>query len=331
MAFTEYQTQKVTIIRNMVVIVTMIFFGYAVINFQQGATVVYISEFILSALGVLILLKIKNWSKVWVKNFSLIFCIILCSYLLFVLHLEGIENTSHIWLTAIPITAYLITGRKGGIWLTSLSLVVAIFILGFKEYFALSNTSIESVFDVLLPYTWVWVLAHIYETSNANNHKRLLDFATKDVLTNLYNRRAFYDIFSDNQQFPLGLMEIDLDFFKSINDTYGHDAGDFVLKSVANLLRTQEIKKVHVFRIGGEEFAMLLPSFNLEQTLEIANHLLTELRNNPIEYNDKTIAVTASIGVAISDKDCDLDSLMKQADKHLYTAKNTGRDKIVYQ
>ncbi len=331
MAFTEYQNQKVKIIRNMVVIVTIIFFGYAVINFREGSTIIYISEFILSALGCLILLKIQTWSKCWVERFSLIFCIILCAYLLFVLYLEGLEKTSHIWLTAIPITAYLITGSKGGIWLTNLSLIIAIIILSIKEYFAISQTNIESIFDVLLPYIWVWVLAHIYETANANNQQKLLNFATKDSLTNLYNRRALYDIFADNKQFPLGLMEVDLDFFKKINDTYGHDAGDYVLKYVADKLLAQEKNNVQAFRIGGEEFAILLPNFDLQQTLVIANHLLLELRNNPIDYNDKIIPVTASIGIAICEEKCELDCLMKQADNHLYKAKNTGRDKIVYE
>ncbi len=331
MEFTEYQNQKVKIIRNMIVIVTLILLGYTIINFIEGATVIYISEFSLSIVGLLILLKINHWSKFWVQGFSRIFCAVLCSWLLVVLYIEGLENTSHIWLTAIPITSYLMTGSKWGGYLTTLSLIVAIIVLSLKEYFAISQTNIESIFDVLLPYMWVWVLAHIYETANAKNHDKLLEFVNKDALTNLCNRRALYEIFANNKEYPLGLMALDLDFFKKINDTYGHDAGDHVLKMVANTLLEQEKNKIHAFRIGGEEFAILLPNFDLQQTLAVANHLLTEFRNNPIHYNNKTIPITASIGVTIGEQTCKLDTLMKQADDHLYKAKNTGRNKIVYE
>ncbi len=331
MALSVYQQQKVNIIKNMVVIVTMIVFGYAVINFIEGTSLIYLAEFLLFGLGCITIFKINGWSKYWVEKFSLIFCLILAVYLLFVLYLEGFENTSHIWLVAIPITAYLITGRKVDLNLTSLCLFIAIIIIGVKEYFKISQTSIESILDVLLPYIWVWALSHIYETSNDNNQTTLLDLATKDSLTNLYNRRAFYDIFADNKQYPIALMEIDLDFFKKINDTYGHDAGDYVLKYVAEKLLTLNLKNVDVFRMGGEEFAILLPNFDLQQTLDVANHILTELRNTPINYKEHTIPITASIGIAISEEPCDIDDLMKQADNHLYKAKDTGRDKIVYQ
>ncbi len=314
MAFTEYQNQKVKIIKNMVVIVTTFFFGYAVINFMEGSTIIYIAEFILFGLGCIILFKINSWSKHWVEKFSLIFCIVLCAWLLLVLYLEELESTSHIWLITIPITAYLITGRKIGLHLTSISLITAIVIITVKEYFIESQISIESVLDVLLPYIWVWTLSHIYETSNDNNQTTLLDLATKDSLTNLYNRRAFYDIFADNTQYPVGLMEIDLDFFKKINDTYGHDAGDYVLKYVADKLLALNLKNVDVFRMGGEEFAILLPNFDLQQILALANQILIELRNTPINYKEHTIPITASIGIAIR-----------------YKAKDTGRDKIVYQ
>ncbi len=128
----------------------------------------------------------------------------------------------------------------------------------------------------------------------------------------------------------MGLMAIDLDFFKTVNDTYGHDAGDYVLKYVADKLRKQEQNKVQVFRIGGEEFAILLPKFDLDKTVNVANELLTELSNEPIKYNDNIIKITASIGVAVSEEICDVDILMKQADDHLYKAKKTGRNRVVY-
>ncbi len=328
-----YENQKLKIIKNMVRVVTAIFFCYFLMNLQEGIPIIYLSEFCLFLLGVIILFKLERWSMNAVEIFSRVFSAVLCIYLLFfVLTVDGLEKTSHIWLVAIPITTYLITGIKWGKRLTVISLVIAIVLLLVREYWFVTSSmlNVESIFDVLLPYIWVWALAQVYETSNANNQKTLLDIATKDSLTNLNNRRAFYDVFDSHKQYPMGLMAIDLDFFKTINDTYGHDAGDYVLKYVADKLRKQEQNKVQVFRIGGEEFAILLPKFDLDKTVNVAHELLTDLRNEPIKYNDKTINITASIGVAVSEEVCDVDTLMKQADDHLYKAKETGRNRVVY-
>lgn len=334
MAFTNYQSRKLKIIKNMVRVVTIIFFVYGVINYSETEFVLYFSEFMLAGLGMIVILTMNRWTTRQIEMFSLILCITLCSYLFFILHFEGLETTSHIWLTTIPITTYLITGMRWGLRLTSLSLLIIILLLGVKGYLntptMISTISLENVIDVLLPYLWVWVLTHIYEKANSDNQNILLDIATKDSLTNLHNRRAFYDVFNSNRQFPVSLMAVDLDWFKSINDTHGHDGGDFVLKHVANKLLKQEQNQRQVFRIGGEEFAILLPNSDLQQTVKFATQLLTEIRNEAIQYGDKTIRITASIGVAVTDIPCDLDTLMKEADKHLYKAKASGRDRVVY-
>ncbi len=328
-----HQSQNLKILKNMVRVLTVIFFCYFLMNLSEDIPIIYLSEFFLFCMGLIILFKLERWSINAIDIFARVFSSVLCIYLLFfVLSVDGLEKTSHIWLVAIPITTYLITDIKWGKYLTSISLLVACIVLLIREIWNVETSliNIESIFDLLLPYIWVWALAHVYETSNADNHKTLLDIATKDSLTNLNNRRAFYDVFDSHKQYPMGLMAIDLDWFKSINDTYGHDAGDYVLKYVADKLRKQEQNKVQVFRIGGEEFAILLPKFDLDKTVHVANELLTELRNEPIQYNDKTINVTASIGVAVSEEVCDLDTLMKQADDHLYKAKHAGRDQVVY-
>ncbi len=317
----------------MVRVVTVIFFCYFLMNLAEDIALIYLSELCLFVAGVFVLFKLERWSVTVVDRFSLVFSGFLCFYLLFfVLFVDGLEKTSHIWLIAIPITTYLLTDITWGKRLTASSLFFAIIVLIIREHWNVETSiiNLESIFDLLLPYVWVWALAHVYETANEDNQKTLLDIATKDSLTNLHNRRAFYDVFDSNKQYPMGLMAIDLDWFKSINDTYGHDAGDYVLKYVADKLRKQEQNKVQVFRIGGEEFAILLPKFDLDKTVNVANELLTELRKEPIQYRDKTINVTASIGVAVSEEICDLDTLMKQADDHLYKAKHAGRNQVVY-
>lgn len=129
---------------------------------------------------------------------------------------------------------------------------------------------------------------------------------------------------------PLSLVIFDLDHFKKLNDNYGHDAGDFVLKEMAQLIRTNGIREQDVFaRYGGEEFVILLPKTNLKQSFEIAERLRRLIESKEFMYDGKRLPVTASIGVAdyrqgvVTGTD-----LFKRADEAVYKSKEGGRNQV---
>ncbi len=129
---------------------------------------------------------------------------------------------------------------------------------------------------------------------------------------------------------PLSLIVLDLDHFKKINDNFGHDAGDFVLKELANLLRKHGIREDDVFaRYGGEEFVILLPKTNLKQSCEIAERLRRLVEAKDFIYDHKKLPVTASIGVSdyrngvLTGTD-----LFKRADEAVYKSKQNGRNQV---
>lgn len=129
---------------------------------------------------------------------------------------------------------------------------------------------------------------------------------------------------------PLSLVIFDLDHFKKLNDNFGHDAGDFVLKELASLIRTGGIRENDVFaRYGGEEFVILLPKTNLKQSFEIAERLRKLVENHQFIYEGKRLPVTASIGVAdyrqgvVTGTD-----LFKRADEAVYKSKEGGRNQV---
>ena len=131
---------------------------------------------------------------------------------------------------------------------------------------------------------------------------------------------------------PLSLIIFDLDHFKKLNDNYGHDAGDFVLKEMAALIRSNGIREQDVFaRYGGEEFVILLPKTNLKQSFEIAERLRKLIENKEFIYDGKRLPVTASIGVAdyrqgvITGTD-----LFKRADEAVYKSKEGGRNQVQF-
>jgi len=156
-----------------------------------------------------------------------------------------------------------------------------------------------------------------------------------DKLTNSYNRRYFFEmsqnilLIAARERKHVTLLMIDVDYFKHVNDRYGHQAGDYVLvelvKSIKNLLRKSDF----LARIGGEEFAILLNDTSLVQSRVIAEKVRVMIENTPFIYNGITIQTTISIGLAeINNENASIEHLYKQADQQLYIAKNAGRNKV---
>ncbi|WP_051901392.1 diguanylate cyclase [Methylotenera sp. L2L1] len=130
---------------------------------------------------------------------------------------------------------------------------------------------------------------------------------------------------------PLSLLMLDIDFFKKVNDTYGHQVGDIVLKSVANIAKSTLRDFDICGRLGGEEFAVLLPEANQDQAREVAERLRLAIANAQIALptGGLPIHITISIGVSsVMSKEDNIDVLISKADKALYEAKNRGRNRV---
>lgn len=162
--------------------------------------------------------------------------------------------------------------------------------------------------------------------------------ANTDGLTKCYNKSYFNRKInlevkkSKITGIPLSLMLFDLDHFKKLNDNYGHDAGDYVLRDLATLVRTNGVRDQDIFaRYGGEEFVILLPKTNLKQSYEIAERLRKLVENYEFIYDDQRMPVKTSIGVADyrHGVNSGLD-LFKRADAAAYKAKNGGRNQVQF-
>lgn len=170
----------------------------------------------------------------------------------------------------------------------------------------------------------VELLERIAEIKEASN---------KDYLTGIYNRRYFYEIggklFENSKRKNLTVTAamIDIDFFKRINDTYGHDAGDRVLKGIAELLQKRFRASDVVSRIGGEEFCVLGVNMNRESVEGIFEGLREKIEETEIPTESGAIRITVSIGVCAEPMN-DLDEMIKQADSMLYKAKESGRNRV---
>lgn len=167
-------------------------------------------------------------------------------------------------------------------------------------------------------------------------NSKLYELATTDGLTDLYNRRFFLEatqkelLREKRNDFHSVLLMIDIDHFKSVNDTYGHPMGDEVIRSVANILKQGMRKYDIVGRLGGEEYAMLLMDCHVEQATEIAHRLCDQVAKYDIFCEGRTINVTVSIGLSELDpQDTKIEQTIVRADKALYAAKDGGRNMVV--
>lgn len=157
-----------------------------------------------------------------------------------------------------------------------------------------------------------------------------------DGLTGLYNRRHFENSiereFMRVKRYPadLSLAMLDIDFFKKINDTYGHQFGDYVLKQVANLVNGSFRKTDMIYRYGGEEFVIILTETPIENALIPLERLREKVESFKFSYNGQETNVTISIGLSCYNKDLtSYNMLIESTDKALYHAKQTGRNKLV--
>ena len=172
------------------------------------------------------------------------------------------------------------------------------------------------------------------------NNKKLEVLTFTDSLTDLFNRRHFDNALGKELSYAqrhndnFSLMMIDLDHFKEINDEYGHSAGDKVLLEIAKVISQNVRKSDIVCRVGGEEFAIIFRQTNNQKIRVIAETLRKKVEQHQVLNHDRSISITASIGVATFQGDSPTnytqDQLYKHADSAMYYSKNHGRNRTTH-
>lgn len=166
----------------------------------------------------------------------------------------------------------------------------------------------------------------------AENNRRLKEMVQRDGLTGLYNHSAMMEIIKQKideslrYQYPLSLVLLDLDYFKKINDTFGHLFGDHVLKIIAHVLKSSIRAVDYACRFGGEEFLLIFPSTDHMGAVDVAEKIRGKIER--LRWKHRTCMVTVSAGVASFDTDTP-QSLIAKADRLLYLAKEQGRNRVV--
>ncbi|TBW59580.1 GGDEF domain-containing protein [Marinobacter halodurans] len=307
---------------------------FATLNLRAGNLPLAVVEIAMASYSLFLMWAVRRTRHLdrWLLAYSLPFF----SAMMFALYVPRSTVSVFGWILLVPILSHLLHGRK-------LGLAISLFFTGIGAVIFLFRFHDSPLYMEPIPLLNMGILtlcvltfSHVYEVSRERSENKLLRLARTDFLTGLANRVMFEEMFekekhrAQRELTPLSLILLDLDFFKSVNDRYGHEMGDRVLVHVARLIRKRLRLSDLACRFGGEEFAIILPDTHIRQAMAVAEQLRATVADHPLVDEDTTIKQTMSLGVAeIGPDGSTLEDLLAQADERLYMAKGKGRNQVV--
>lgn len=267
----------------------------------------------------------------------------LAGLMLYLVITGGVANTGPLWIYVLPPVAMFFAGVVYGVITVAVFITLCSYILFAADgWFVVAQYTTEFKLRLLYSFATVTFLSAFYEHSRQTSFNIVKDLSDKfekqaqqDILTRLPNRRGiqqfieFESARARRQKKPLTLILCDIDRFKRVNDQYGHDGGDVVLKHVSDLFKASIREQDGVARWGGEEFLFVLPDTEESNAVVLAEKVRETLATSPVDIQQKNVVITASFGVAQIDFEQGLDKALTLADKALYKAKEKGRNKVL--
>lgn len=310
---------------------------FSVMNYYRGVFSLAITEIIVVLISFWIYFRVvRAKSLKEFKLFSLVYIILFLSVAMVAFSLEGVSITIFCWALTIPLLSYLLLGVKKGFVITAVFYSVSLFIFVYKHSTHPVFQEKVAYANILISALLCWSISHFYEKSNVVAKTKLRKMAVYDHLTGLLNRSVMHGLFAKIQRKAamankiLGVVIFDLDRFKSINDTYGHATGDDVLIQFAEIIKSNIEESDMAFRLGGEEFSIIVQTNNHSEVFEIAESIRKATESIKYEGLQKNNPITVSAGLVTSfPEGAELSPMMQNADNYLYTAKSSGRNTII--
>lgn len=307
---------------------------FAVLNLLYASVALAVVELVMVVYSGLILIAIRKTAHVerWIMAYLVPFF----AAMMFAMTTPRSTPSVFAWILLVPILSHLLLGRRLGFAMALFFIAVAGVIFFLKHGDDPELMQVLPIANLTIVSLSILAFSHVYEVSRERSELRLLRLAQTDFLTGLANRSRFKDIFdrekqrSLREQTPLSLLVIDLDYFKEVNDRFGHEAGDAALVYVAHLLNRRLRATDLACRLGGEEFGVILVDTPGELAVDVAEDLRHTLEHSPFPNDGQPINLTMSVGVAQFGIDgSSLRSLLAAADARLYRGKSDGRNRVV--
>lgn len=268
------------------------------------------------------------------RRWTLTFLLVVFAIVSLTQVIPSFVSNPFVWIFLIPVLAYSLLGLRLGLMLSAPFMLfgVANYLLGTLNQPPGLGEGINVVFAAGI----ILLFMHQYERGRAYAQEKLMELAATDTLTELPNRGRFQHMLqqsiaeADRRDSRFALIVLDLDHFKNVNDTLGHDAGDHILYQLAHCLKRGIRSTDFVARLGGEEFAVILKDVDIEDAEWLAQHLHRCIVDYAFHYEGEPLYVRATLGVAIYPEDASNPTeLYKVADQRLYQGKEQGRNQVV--
>lgn len=302
----------------------------AVIDFANGNPLAAGSSALI-ALSIFVALYLAHRHSLPALPLQFIVWLLLCMYIFGTVTQMPLHPEKVVWSTAFPFAFFYLAGLQTGLWLTGFSLLLTL-----ATYLAYlwSSAALQ-----MTPYGFTQTLgalilcsifAYLYEKIRTQQESKLQQSAQCDPLTGLLNRRGFETVACSALRqaayanHPCSVVLLDLDDFKKVNDTQGHESGDLLLKELSDLLRAQTRSSDIIARWGGEEFLLLLQT-DKDGALQLSEKIRAAIAAHPFSSGGRT----ASIGVALHAGNEPIEETIRRADLSMYQAKTDGKNKVV--
>ncbi|MEP0072423.1 MAG: GGDEF domain-containing protein [Marinomonas sp.] len=325
----QFVKTKAILHRRLSLITGLIVLAFGMVNIYLQQFDVALLEAILGTLNVYFFWSAKRTGTVNARRINfLLFSI--SAVMFYTFSMVDLRTGISYWLLILPPLYCIFLGPKKG-------LIYSILILIPTLYLIINKSDTEQLFAYrsALNFTGAYFLAYsvcfLYENQYIKNSQILHHMAYKDPLTEAKNRHAleiFFEEFNtskDNDSKTTQLLILDVDYFKKINDKFGHEVGDLILVEFSSLLR-KHVGKDNAYRIGGEEFLITLQNTSPFDACDFAENLRESIEKHVFRVADHTITLTVSIGVSELKKGMEFNVFLRNADQNLYLAKNQGRN-----
>lgn len=342
------ETKKLTVVIRILLISVMVYFSIngilnsAELNF--AVIIFYIIFFTVFAGLFAMSYRCRSMVTLWMFNVGMIIWICV------ILHLYGwnvgVQHFLMVMLVLFFFSSYKRYTRKilYAVFLCALRILL-FYIYHYKDPLWPLAASDENMLQIMNTITIFWclsVVVFIFSNNSQELERKLMDYNTQleelantDVLTGLNNRRKAMEYMGLLVSNPIeyasfSICICDIDFFKKVNDTYGHDFGDEVLKAISQIFKAELKGNDFVARWGGEEFLLLFPDCNGDDAFLKVVNIRNKIKAMKVKKDDVEVSVTMTFGLTEYDFSSDLTASIKEADEKLYMGKEQGRDRIVY-